>query len=66
MDAPLPNAPKPLLTLVDISRKLGIAYPRCAKALRNGTLIPDYIAGKLWLFHPGRVADAARLFTETL
>jgi hypothetical protein len=60
MATPL-QRPKPLFSLLELSRQAGVTYAKASKFFYRGELVPDYQSGSAYLFLPKRAEDLAKL-----
>jgi hypothetical protein len=61
-DGLLVPSPQPLVTLCELARRVNVSYLRCVRLLDRGDLIPDFVAGKLFLFYPTRIDELESRF----
>lgn len=56
-----PQRPKPLFSLLELSRQADVPYAKASKLFYRGQLRADYQSGSAYLFLPQRVADLTSL-----
>ncbi len=54
-----------LLTATALSRELHQPHSHLVRALKSGTVAPDFIAGRIQLFRPESVKRVAAKITQT-
>jgi hypothetical protein len=60
MATPL-QRPKPLFSLLELSRQAGVTYAKASKLFYRGELVADFQSGSAYLFLPKRAGDLTKL-----
>jgi hypothetical protein len=56
-----PHRPKPLLSLLELSRQAKIPYAKASKLFYRGDLVPDFQSGSAYLFLPKQIETLTNL-----
>jgi hypothetical protein len=56
-----PQRPKPLFSLLELSRQAGVPYAKASKLFYRGQLRADFQSGAAYLFLPKRVETLTSL-----
>jgi hypothetical protein len=60
------RSPKTLITMTEVSRRVGIGPATMLRRIRAGTVQPDFYSGAAWLFRPTTVTRIARRLERTV
>ena len=53
-----------LISASGLARKMDQCSMRLTRAIKSGTIVPDYVSGRSFLFRPERVAEITRILNE--
>lgn len=56
--------PERLLSLNELSRELGISWPKALRLSADGILVPDYVGSQSQLFRQSRIPELKRVIAN--
>jgi hypothetical protein len=60
------RSPKTLITMTEVSRRVGMGPATMLRRIRAGDVQPDFYSGAAWLFKPSTVRRIAARFERTV